>query len=175
MKREVSPNQKETTANLKEQSADAGLTPQKLIMERLIQEGLRGPRDEFDDHLLPQLEAIKSRLYILDNDRAIDILTLGYYIDTELQNGAGIGEVTLSIADELTDIAEAVLRKDTPSASRDAAELVVGRAIDLYDPSKFFIDVFITAIEERRIIMKGIPPLTYVVDESTGIVEPKID
>ncbi len=142
-------------------------------MEQLMRDGLRGPRDPFDEHLLPQLERIKQKLYIHDDDHAIDILSFGYSVDTDLQNGVGIGELTLRIANDLAEIAETVLQKDFPNISRDAVELVVGRTIDLYTGDKMFIDAFIDAIDERRAIMNTLPRSTYVLDESTGIVEQK--
>jgi hypothetical protein len=83
----------------------------------------------------------------------VDFLALGYEIDTDLEHGSGVGELTIGIKEQLFDIAEEALRQDFPEVDRDQVNLVIGRTIDLYTPGKYFIDVFIEAMEERKKIM----------------------
>ena len=143
------------------------------IGARLIKEGLKDKDDEMDDHLVPQLHHIMESQNVLDVAIAENLVVAGYEIDTELANGAGIGETLIGAISVLTPFILQVLRDEFPKATKEQADLVVGRLIDKHKGGHI-VDSLLQAIEERREIMRSLGSNNYIADPRTGLVQQKI-
>ncbi len=119
------------------------------IGARLIEEKLKAPNDELDDHLVPQLDRIMESQNLQNIDKARELVVVGYEIDTSLANGISINETLESLLGPLTKFVKDLLQDEFPNATEVEAELVIRRAMDAHKEG-FFVDTLLDEIEKRR-------------------------
>jgi hypothetical protein len=147
------------------------------IKKRLVQVKLKGYRDEIEDHLFTQHNRLQKSLDATDSDLALDIVVIGYELDTQMERGISITEALQPYNEEITELALGLLQTEDPDATHEEAQGVIKRLTNIYTEG-YFVDRLLSAIEERMVIKRGINQnigSEYIIDTNTGIVEPKKD
>lgn len=178
---EIFPPKNEADATKKEISAiEYKMAKLKLVLvDKLIKIGTRLKREGIEDNevdlnedLLLKLDKIKADLHLEGNDSlAEDIFVLGCYIDLRLKNNEGIATTILNNKDELADIILPLLQIDIPEATEEHALTVLVKVIDSHQGG-YFVDTLLNAIAIRKSEIKKVRS-AYVIDDSTGVVQPK--
>jgi hypothetical protein len=178
---EIFPPKKEVAATQEEVSSlEYKIAKLKLVLvdklikigTRLKREGIEDGEVELDEDLLLKFDKIKEVLHLEGNDSLVeDIFVLGCYIDLRIKNNEGIATTILNNKDELAEIVIALLQIDIPEATEEHALTVLVKVIDTHKGG-YFIDTLLDAIAIRKEEIRKVQS-SYVIDDKTGVVQPK--